>query len=109
MWRKGAPCCRVLAVTAASDRTLSCNARGSTTSLKSRWTASSDLLPLLLLPLLRPQPFRDVSRTCGTPAFLCQEPIATSTRPWSTGKLLSPNSRFPYLLFHTMMLSITPE
>mmetsp|Transcript_18877 Transcript_18877/g.57050 ORF Transcript_18877/g.57050 Transcript_18877/m.57050 type:complete len:344 (+) Transcript_18877:3270-4301(+) len=47
---------------AARERTLSCRDLGSTTSLKSRCTASSDLLPALVF-LLRPQPFREVSRT----------------------------------------------
>ena len=75
MWRKGAPCARVLAVTAASARTVSCSPPGSTMSLKSRLTASADFSPPP--PDLAPAPpgchqrRREVSRTSlGVPSHL---------------------------------------
>ena len=68
MCRKGAPCRRVLAVTAASARTWSCRPPGSTMSPKSRRTSS------VLFSRPRPrchQCCRDVSRTSfGVPNHL---------------------------------------
>ena len=70
MWRKGAPCARVFAVTAARALMWSCICWGKTISLKSLFTASVLFSPLLTL--LRPnRPRREVSLTSlGVPRYL---------------------------------------